>query len=424
MHAARLLPVSVLLLRQPVPVQQGTDPYHDAFGSFCLPSFELSALDTRSATPGTPKSELTAYPFDDTQQQQQQQQQSNASDTNEKAAELSPNHHVYLMTHHMSSAEPENREFCVISFPILTHVTVSADELDQILLSIYQGTIKYDGVIMTSQKAVHAWEHACLRVYRHLYTQRMMDLKKIHVLGDVPMYVVGPATANALRSINVPNACKPRVIHGEHAGNAEALAHSMVKDMQVSGGTPHRFLYLVGDKRTQALIDTLQTHDAPAILDELCVYETAKDPRFEENCALLVRDLPEHMSSASSSRRASSSSQRRKEKLIMTGFDTLEQDAGESFTLPTITKPASVRPDWIVFFSPSGGEYALPELVQQNWILPHSADNGSKIACIGQTTAKWVRQTLGFEPHAIAARPTPEGLRNAILDGVKRMAGS
>ena len=48
-------PSTVLLLRTPVPPDQGTDPYHDAFGSFCLPSFPLSALDSGAATPIAPR---------------------------------------------------------------------------------------------------------------------------------------------------------------------------------------------------------------------------------------------------------------------------------------------------------------------------------------------------------------------------------
>lgn len=44
-------PSTVLLLRTPVAPSRGTDPYHDAFGAFCLPSFPMSALDSGAATP-------------------------------------------------------------------------------------------------------------------------------------------------------------------------------------------------------------------------------------------------------------------------------------------------------------------------------------------------------------------------------------
>lgn len=83
--------------------------------------------------------------------------------------------------------------------------------------------------------------------------------------------------------------------------------------------------------------------------------------------------------------------------------------SAESFQSP---QPA--QPNWIVFFSPSGGNYALPELTQRRWIVPFEREMGSKVACIGATTAQWVRQNLGFEPHAIAARPTPDALRSCI----------
>ena len=77
--------------------------------------------------------------------------------------------------------------------------------------------------------------------------------------------------------------------------------------------------------------------------------------------------------------------------------------------------PTEVRPDWIVFFSPSGGSYALQELVHRRWIVSQEAHQGCKVACIGRTTAQWVHETLGFEPHAIAARPTPDALQEAIF---------
>lgn len=47
-------PVSVLLFRQPLPTSEGTDPYHDAFGNFCLPSYPTSALESGSSTPLPP----------------------------------------------------------------------------------------------------------------------------------------------------------------------------------------------------------------------------------------------------------------------------------------------------------------------------------------------------------------------------------
>ncbi|CAO1638187.1 unnamed protein product [Sympodiomycopsis kandeliae] len=53
------IPSTILLLRTPIPPKEGTDPYHDVFGSFCLPSFPTSALDSGAATPIAPFANLT-----------------------------------------------------------------------------------------------------------------------------------------------------------------------------------------------------------------------------------------------------------------------------------------------------------------------------------------------------------------------------
>lgn len=42
---------TALLLRTPISPAEGTDAYHDAFGTFCLPSFPMSALDSGATTP-------------------------------------------------------------------------------------------------------------------------------------------------------------------------------------------------------------------------------------------------------------------------------------------------------------------------------------------------------------------------------------
>lgn len=405
MQAGRPEPVSVLLLRQPVPVHQGTDPYHDAFGSFCSPSCGLAALDTHSASSRAPKTDSTLSPLKHT--------------TNELQPDPDPStdDDLYLMTHHLLANESKDLEFCVVSFPILTHVTVHADELDQALLGMYHNSTHYDGVIMTSQKAVHAWQQACVRVYRRLYVQQELNLQRIGVLGQVPFYVVGPATAKALQNMQVATPCKPATVHGAQAGNAETLALKMVQDME-QGGEQRRFLYLVGDKRSPALINTLEAHKAPATLDELVVYVTGKSPDFEDQCALLARDLPVHMSGRARSSSSPASPQWHREIHGISGQDA-ERNV-HAPAMPASAAPADVvRPDWIVFFSPSGGNYALQELLKRRWIVLQEAQQGCKVACIGRTTAHWVHETLGFESHAIAARPTPDALQEAILRDLK-----
>lgn len=399
MQLGRSEPVRVLLLRQPVPVHQGTDPYHDAFGTLRTSFHDRATLNTPSAASSAPRNDNSlACP-------------AHTATESRPAPESSADDDLYLMTHHMCPHELKDLEFRVVSFPILTHVTVHADELDQALLGMYHHTTHYDGVIMTSQKAVQAWQKACLRVYRKLYVQQEIQLERMRVLGQVPFYVVGPATAKALQNIQVATPFKPTTIHGAEAGNAESLALHMMRDMNQSR-EPRRFLYLVGDKRSPALINTLQAHNAPVTLDELVVYVTDKSPGFEDNCALLARDIPRHMSDGALSGSMPSATQQQREHHGILGH---AREGNLDVLATPASAPTEVRPDWIVFFSPSGGNYALQELVHRRWIVSQEAHQGCKVACIGRTTAQWVHETLGFEPHAIAARPTPDALQEAIF---------
>ena len=44
-----------------------------------------------------------------------------------------------------------------------------------------------------------------------------------------------------------------------------------------------------------------------------------------------------------------------------------------------------------------------------------------RIAALGPTTKRWVRQNLGFQPDAVAASPGPTELREAIRMAEKRI---
>lgn len=87
------------------------------------------------------------------------------------------------------------------------------------------------------------------------------------------------------------------------------------------------------------------------------------------------------------------------------------------------------QPDWIVFFSPSGVQYALPHLRKRGW-LPAPPAPGSRppaisdplgqgagkprVATLGGTTKRWIRDNLHFWPDATAVSPTPNELMSAI----------
>lgn len=110
---------------------------------------------------------------------------------------------------------------------------------------------------------------------------------------------------------------------------------------------------------------------------------------------------------------------------------------------------SGTQPDWLVFFSPSGIQYALEDFRNRQWLpQPHTFDAdkqeyakdsveskqrkekwlsmGSpegypRIAALGPTTKRWIRQNLGFQPDAVAASPGPTELREAIRMAEKRI---
>ena len=96
----------------------------------------------------------------------------------------------------------------------------------------------------------------------------------------------------------------------------------------------------------------------------------------------------------------------------------------------------SHKPDWIVFFSPSGVQYALPHLRQRKWLPPEPPAGSQppaidvkpgvpkgypKMAVLGPTTKRWVRDNLHFWPDACAGSPTPVDLKEAINFVEKRL---
>lgn len=170
-------PTSVLMLRTPVPPSQGTDPYHDAFGPFCLPSFPLSALESGSSTPLPPPISLTQMSSSDRSGADLLKNALSASATGRRRGRWIDDD-ATLTTHHLASdadainlddgeeedQEIPKREFCVTSVPILGHRVLNADELaDRILYgSKEKGDLRreYRGAIVTSQRAVEAWAEA------------------------------------------------------------------------------------------------------------------------------------------------------------------------------------------------------------------------------------------------------------------------
>jgi uroporphyrinogen-III synthase len=146
---------------------------------------------------------------------------------------------------------------------------------------------KYSGIVFTSQRAVDAFATVISK----------LDPGKLHSFfdKDMPLYVVGPATANGVRALNLP--CP---VLGEETGNGEALADfilswhaTLPRDVTHLDGTKLPLLFLVGEQRRDTIPKTLQSEELPyhqqIRVVELVVYETGEMATFEEEFTTLLR---------------------------------------------------------------------------------------------------------------------------------------
>ena len=236
---------------------------------------------------------------------------------------------------------------------------------------------KYGGIIFTSQRAVDAFA----------ITISKLDPDKFDAMfdKDMPMYVVGPATAASVKSLGLP--CP---VVGQHTGNGEALAdfildwhYTLQREVTHLDGRKLPLLFLVGEQRRDIIPKTLQSEQLPyheqIQVVELIVYETGEMATFEEDFTSLVRQA----------------------------------------------KAAKVKEQWVVVFSPQGCEAMLSGL---GWLDEKSGNFNpglkevmsgpmkTRVATIGPTTRDYLRQELGFETDVCAETPSPEGLGERIQD--------
>ncbi|KAJ1024717.1 hypothetical protein NDA16_002757 [Ustilago loliicola] len=336
-------PITVLLLRSPVSMSKGTDPYHDAFGSFCLPSFASSALESGTSTPlpslSTGSKSSLALTTDNgaldliktalTQQAAAANKSEALSDqpaSTSSALPVSPTgrrkgkfiqDQPRLMTHHLSypsdsSGNEVEIEYCVTSFPILAHKFVNQDQfVDRLLYgSRAEGSDvggAYRGMIFTSQRAVEAYISAGVKAQDVLRNKKKTSSSSPTQWNRVPFFAVGPATSSALRNVPLAPWLRPRlVMGGEATGTGETLARYVIRhfsapsiidqnsDLRSAEQAPP-LLYLVGDKNASTIPDMLSQASPPTgpiPFEELQVYETAPDPYFAEGCEVLAKTLP------------------------------------------------------------------------------------------------------------------------------------
>jgi uroporphyrinogen-III synthase len=235
---------------------------------------------------------------------------------------------------------------------------------------------RYSGMIFTSQRAVDAFASVLSRL-NSATKDALFD-------REMPLYVVGPATAKGVRALDLP--CP---VLGEETGNGEALAgfilehhNGLSHEVTALNGRKLPLLFVVGEQRRDIIPKTLLADDLPETrqipVTEIVVYETGEMATFEEHFSDLLREA----------------------------------------------KAAKVKEQWVVVFSPQGCEAMLNAL---GWLDEKTAkyDSGrreimsgpmdTRIATIGPTTRDHLLEQFGFEPDVCAEKPSPEGVAEGII---------
>lgn len=197
-----------------------------------------------------------------------------------------------------------------------------------------------------------------------------------HIHNNTIIYVVGPATRNALITIGFA----ADNILGHESGNGEALAQYIVQEheshplgspspsqrRQQQRAPPQNFLFLVGEIRRDIIPKTLSSQTIPIPITELIAYQTK------------TRDFQNELRGV---------------------IDTLDE-------LQNKTR-------WVVVFSPTGADKAL-EVVKER-LVREKEDVVYRYCTIGPTTRDYLVKELEIEPDVVAAVPSPEGLVDAIM---------
>lgn len=165
----------------------------------------------------------------------------------------------------------------VVYLPVLTTQQHNRTRLGEILQQPQQ---HYTGVVITSHRAIHA----CSLLAPPLHLPPHWN--------TTTWFVIGPATANALKQL-LPRAN----IKGHKTGNAISLANCIINHLNSS--TPSTLegnqqgskgiLHLTGDKNLSTLPDLLRSSGIP--IELLQVYSTTLDPDFESQLDALVERL-------------------------------------------------------------------------------------------------------------------------------------
>ena len=109
----------------------------------------------------------------------------------------------------------------------------------------------------------------------------------------MPFYVVGNATATALKGVGDDLGDTPftpkKILGGSESGTAERLAHFIVENLEHERRSK-KLLYLVGDKNRETLANIVEK--AELKLEAIHVYETCGSTTFDSDLGEALGKVP------------------------------------------------------------------------------------------------------------------------------------
>ncbi|KAJ1557932.1 hypothetical protein HK096_004523 [Nowakowskiella sp. JEL0078] len=252
-------------------------------------------------------------------------------------------------------------DYSPVFVPVLEHHTINERVLASHLLT---ELFNIRALILTSQRAIETLKISLKIIESEkglIVLQQTLDYLK-----QKPSYVIGPASKKAILDLGLNPV-------GSETGHSSLLAELIVSEyisneFKFPSEIQSHILYLVGDKRRDLIPDQLRNNDI--LYKEILVYETKSSRVFESDLEAVLKNF---------------------------SLDTESQESNNS-------KYSDI---WVVFFSPSGINAALPTLQKKDW-FPRA-----KIAAIGPTTGNKLR-SINYHVEAEAENPSPMSLFQAM----------
>ncbi|WWC97312.1 hypothetical protein V866_004191 [Kwoniella sp. B9012] len=283
-----------------------------------------------------------------------------------------------------SSLDPYTQSLSSTSYqPTFIPVLEETYDTTSLVPILEGGSENWEGVIITSRRGAEGWVRA-------VSESRASSSKKGKGKGrwdEVPLFTVGTASSDYLSESTIPPGYIPHDVTykgGVPPKSAVHLIPHIINRLPRLEERYRKYLFVRGDKSTEVLQDELRSNGR--IVEEVMVYSTT--PKLD-----IAKNIEKYRESQQTQPQPKSDGDR----------DGKEDGQAEK--------------GWFCFFSPSGAEVVLPHLKDPK-DDEHGFEDGYwkgwKIFVIGETTKKYFEER-GINVNAVAERPNPQGLLDAIL---------